>query len=191
MRWYSFIGVFLAVLAIIGIVFTSLPVPSQTTTIPFYYGDTQAGTLTLTLPQEIRAGDEAKVTLQVDYLQGSSTETSKLIDRLESGDLFVSPKGEGQVLIDPHKSTYFIWQIRSFSRGECDGVVWLFEQKPGAEPSLILSRKFTLTSVYFLGVSYSLARILSLLLLIVGIGLVSPYALRKLKKSRYSIAEDS
>ena len=191
MRWYSFIGVFLALLAIIGIVFTSLPVPTQTTTIPFYNGETQAGTLSLTLPQEIRASDEAEVTLQVDYLRGSGTETNKLIGRLESGDLLVSPKGEGQVLIDPQKSTYFTWKIRSLSWGECGGVIWLFEQKPGAEPGLILSRRFTLSSVLFLGLTYSLARILSFSLLVVGIGLIIPYALRKLKKSRYSLAEDS
>lgn len=191
MRWYSFIGVFLAVLAIVGIVFTSLPVPSQTTTIPFYNDETQAGMLSLTLPQEIRVGDTAEIMLQVDYLPESGTQTNKLIARVESGDLFISPKGEGKVLIDPHKSTFFTWKIRSLSKGECDATMWLFEQKPGAEPGLILSRKIRLSSVLFLGISYSLARILSFSLLMVGFGLVFPYALRKMKKSRYSLGEIS
>lgn len=189
MRRTFFIGILLSIIALVGIVFAYWPMPLQTIAVPFLDGKNQKGTLFLTLPRELRVGDDAEITLQVDYEQGSAPENFDLISRLETGDMLVSPRGEGHVLINPQKSTFFSWHVRSFIEGEANATLWLFEQKPDGEPNLILSRKIVLPSVEFLGISYSLVRILAVFLLAIGIGLMTPNILKKFKKRRYSISE--
>ena len=188
MRWYHVFGLFMAALSITGIFFTSWPVPVQTVTIPFSEGKNPRGILTLFLPEALHVGDEAVVSLQIDFpfVQANEVELRKieLSSRLEIGMIELSPKGEGHVLVDPDKSSNFTWRIRPARVGNYSGRLWLFSKETGQETSLILAREISLDSKSFLGMSYRITRMTSIFGAAIGLILFSPHVIRSIKKKK-------
>lgn len=137
----------------------------------------------LSMPGFLRLGDKSKIGLIVEFSPDNSDNDSdaqlQLKDRLELGAVQVSPKGEGRTRINANSKAVFVWEVRSYIPGKYSGLVWLFEESPAGEDSLILGRSFQMETRSFLGLRYPLARWGFIGFTIIGLILVLPALLRR------------
>jgi hypothetical protein len=173
MRWNHVTGILFSFVALLGILFTSWPVPDQEFVIPFDTGDATQGILSLSVPTWLKIGDTAEIRLQVEFAQGMSNldENGRidLVSRLELGFIEFTPQGEGHVSIGPGSPVTMVWKLQPSYESDYSGTVWLFQQLSGQESQLILAKRIDLSAKRFMGFSYLTARFIFIGLLFVGI----------------------
>jgi len=182
MKWNIFIGSIFLSLALIGLVVLFWPLTNLSTVLVFSIPDDLSGTLELTQANRVLLGEETEIGLKVSFdtdQQGS--QLLNLFSKLEMDNLEVSPRGEGVVTVDPAKPVVFKWTITPFNAGTASGTLWLFSESVSGEKELILARPIRIETKTFLGFSSLSARIISLVLLVIGMFIIFyPKIIRKL-----------
>lgn len=178
MRWFSWLGVLVVFLAIVGLILSALPVQEKSVTIPFSLEDGQRGELTLVTPEWLKVGEVSKIALHISFDpdQQALLDPSRMeiVSRLDFGMLEFSPKGESRVLINPAKTLTMLWTLQPDKSMNYAGELWLLRETQTGESELILAREVILEARNILGMSYFNFRWIVFCALLVGILLIWP-----------------
>lgn len=173
MKWIRFIATALILGSLAGLVWISFPVSQIIFEVPLLREQNEQGSLVLHQPEFIRLGDEASITLRVEFMPQVSTFSSAekiiLLNRLEINSLEVTPRGEGRVLLDEDSTAVLEWKVQAFAAGTYKGTLWLFETNEAEEHSLLLARPLTIEVRDFWGLKIPIARWMLGLILIFGL----------------------
>ncbi|MBA4385357.1 MAG: hypothetical protein C0410_11525 [Anaerolinea sp.] len=170
MKWNRWLGIALVVLSAICLVISIWPASKMSDQIAFSDSEGIAGTLVISQPKRINVGDKSEINLHV-IIEHNQNGISPLIflSKLEINNLTVTPKGEGKVTIDPTKPVMLNWQITPYKSGVHSGTLWLFIDNASGQRNLILARPTELTAKTLFGLSYPVARMTSIIILIIGV----------------------
>ncbi len=172
MRWNRWFGIGLAVLSAACLVISIWPISHHTDQVRFTSSEGIAGTLLVTLPDQMHVGDKSSINLNISMDQDPiKIKQLVFLSKLEMDNLSVAPNGEGRVSIDPGKPFTLQWQLEPYKAGVYSGTLWLFLETSAGERDLILARPVELDANKLLGSSFQTARVTSILGLIVGIAI--------------------
>lgn len=144
--------------SLVVLMFISLPIPRQTSTIPFTLEDGTTGRVALIIPETLRQGDWAEIELDVAFDTVITLDQNvKIKTILQSTGLEASPAGEVSAVIPIEGIAPFRWRIRSTSTGEQHATIWCFRQDED-DQKLILAREFELEVRSFLGTTFQFTR---------------------------------
>lgn len=177
MRWSFVIGVIISLIALPGLVITSIPADQMSHEIPIIREGQEVGLLLFSTPDSLHAGDVSHISLSVQYDPAKVVDLGigsvDLISRLDVPTMIISPVGESHVKIDPMYPTYFTWQINPENKEVYSGRIWLFEEGSNGDRLLLLAREFELNSKKVFGFSYPIVRVISIIAIIIGIGMTT------------------
>lgn len=140
------------------LIFLSLPIPQQTSTVPFRLEDGTSGTVTLTIPETLRHRDWVEIELDVKFeAAGNADENVKIKTILQTTSMEVRPAGEVTAVIPINGTAPFKWQIRSTGLGEQRATLWCFRQDASGL-TMILARDVEFESRSFLSMTFQLTR---------------------------------
>jgi len=156
-KWVTIFAV-AGLACLVLLIFLSLPIPQQTSTVPFRLEDGTSGTVTLTIPETLRQRDWAEVELDVKFESaGNADENVKIKTILQTTSMEVRPAGEVTAVIPINGMAPFKWQIRSTVLGEQRATIWCFRQDASGL-TMILARDIEFKVKYFLGMTFKLTR---------------------------------
>ena len=176
MRWTFVIGAIISLIALPGLVITSIPAIQVSHEIPLIREGQEVGLLIFSTLDSLHAGDVSHISLSVQYDPAKVVDLGigsvDLISRLDVPTMIISPVGESHVKIDPMYPTNFAWQINPENKEVFSGRIWLFEEGSNGDRSLLLAREFELNSKNVLGLSYPIARTISIAVMFIGLGMM-------------------
>ncbi len=144
--------------SLVVLMLISLPIPRQTSTIPFTLDDGMSGAVSLIVPETLRQGDWTEIVMDVTFnAAASSDQNVKVKTTLQTTDMEVSPEGEVAAVLPVKGIAPFRWRVRSSSAGEQRATLWCFRQD-GDGQTLILARELELEAKSFLGITFRFAR---------------------------------
>ena len=172
MRWNRWFGIGLAVLSAACLVISIWPISHHTDQVRFTSSEGIAGTLLVTLPDQMHVGDKSSISLNISMDQDPIINKQlTFLSKLEMDNLSVAPNGEGRVSIDPSKSFTLQWQIEPQKTGASSGTLWLFMETATGERDLILAKPVELKAKTLIGFSFRMAKYASIAGLIAGIAI--------------------
>jgi hypothetical protein len=180
MRSFKRIGIGMIIVSAFCMVLSFIQKPAVTTIVPFSTNGTDGGELTLTIPSDLRTGDNEIIILNVSYT-ASTLQNLELISRLELGGIEINPTGEVRGLMGQDGTVRFKWKLRSSRAQSIHAILWLYYENKSNERQLLFARPIELESVALLGISYPTIRWFSGIGLVLGIGLMFARCLRKTK----------
>jgi hypothetical protein len=156
-KWvYMFATAGLACLVLL--IFISMPIPRQTSTVPFRLEDGTSGTVTLIIPETLRQRDWAEIELDLKFdAAGIADQNVKIKTNLQTASMEVSPAGEVTAVIPINGMAPFKWQIRSTGLSEQRATLWCFRQDASGL-TLILARDIELEVRSFFSITFQLTR---------------------------------
>ncbi len=175
MRWLSTVGSLILILGLGALIFTLIPGPVEKEMIPFSTQEGLTGTIEITSPIRLWAGDRAVISMTIlvhTPLEGALP--LALTGRLEAGIEEVDPRGETQVSIQSDHPFNLAWQVRTAQQAGYSGTLWL-HQVSGSNRTLLLAREIRLESRNFLGLRVRRVRLLlGMVSAVGGLVLMSP-----------------
>lgn len=156
-KWvYAFAAAGLASLVLLIVL--SLPIPQQTTAIPFQLEDGTAGTVTLSIPETLRQRDWAEIEMDVSFeAAGNSDQNVKIKTILQTTSMEVRPAGEVTAVIPMNGIAPFKWRIRSTSLEDQRATIWCFRMDASGL-TMILARDIEFEVRSFLSMTFQLTR---------------------------------
>lgn len=148
----------MGIASLVVLLLISLPIPRQSSMIPFNIDDGVTGMVTLIAPENLRQGDWAEIEMDVTFDAAVPTDQNvKIKTNLETTGMEASPAGEVSAVILVGGVAPFRWRIRSGGAGEQHATIWCFRQDAEGQ-SLILARELEFGVISFLGVTFRFAR---------------------------------
>jgi hypothetical protein len=169
-------GWLISAVCLFVLLLTSFQQKSEEVIIPLTINGNEKGVTTVNYPKNLHAGDISSMKTEVTFFPLGSNHVNEtgiyLISHFEIGNLIVDPVGEIRMVVQPGERYLFKWRILSQQETVYRGNLWLFYEETGQDPQLVLGREVTLQSTRFLGLTYPVARGISIFGLVIGIALL-------------------
>lgn len=175
MKWYRWLGTVLAVISAICLVISIWPFSEHSDKVSFSSSGGIYGTLQISQPDKVKMGNATTVSLLIN-VDPNINEVNPLtfFSKLELDSLTVTPRGEGQVSVDPSKPVKLKWQLIPYKAGVYSGTLWLFVKRGEVERDLILARPVELSVKTLFGLSYPMVKMISIITLVFASLLLIP-----------------
>jgi hypothetical protein len=156
-KWvYVFAAAGLASLMLLVLI--SIPIPRQTSTIPFSLEDGTTGAVKLIIPENLRQRDWTEIELDVKFETVETTDQNvKIKTILQTASMEVKPAGEVTAIIPVEGIAPFRWLIRSTGLEDQRATLWCFRQDASGL-TMILARDIEFEVRSFLSMTFQLTR---------------------------------
>jgi len=173
MRWHFWLGLALALLGAITLLFTLFFRQIQTSTVNLSLANGVQVRLTASITDRGWVQDANDFALKLVSQPGTGGETPlRFGARLEMDNLQVSPQGTITRSMEAGDAATFSWQVRAYTPGVTPGVLWFSQIDNSGNGSVLYAKEFNFAANNFWGLAPFWVRCLAVVLLLIGGGLM-------------------